>query len=180
METKVKAVVMSFDFDRILETIVLGSKREDVSTIADCLLVEKHVREWYCEQFESDPMGVKITDALSWYDLLEQMRKGRNIYSIIGVGDSIVRERIMGHLAKLLNVPYEVVYRLMLRDNFEVAYGEYDDGGCVRCENFVEFKRPSFSNATSMEFVLFNRLSLDECRDLKRLIDVRLRSKSRR
>ena len=180
MEHKVKSVVMEFDFDRILETIVLGGKREDVSTIADCLLVEKHVQEWYCEQFESDPLGVEITDALSWYDLLEQMREGRDIYGIIGVGDSIIRERVMAHLAKLLNVPYEVVYRLMQRDEFEVAYGEYDDGGCVRCENFAMFKRPSFSNVSSMEFVLFNRLSLDECRDLKRLIDVRLSNRSRR
>lgn len=127
MAKKIMAVVMTFDFDRILETMVIGSKRKDVRTIADCLLVEKHVQEWYTEQFESDPIGRQITDALSWYDLLEYMRRGENICEVIGVEDSLVRERVMGHLAKLLNVPYDVVYRLWLRDERKCIFNEEEE-----------------------------------------------------
>lgn len=169
MEKKVKKVVVSFDFDAILQTPVIGSKREDIKKVEDCLLVEKDVQSWYTETYPADSMGGQITDALSWYDLLELMRQGRDIYSVLGVTDSLVRERVMGKLAKLLNVPYDAVYRLWLRDEGYTLYGEYDDGRCVREERYVSFKRDAFSNLHDLEAML-GRLTKEEKETVRRML----------
>lgn len=172
---KVNSIVVEFDLDAILETPVIGSKREDIKKVEDCLLVEKHVQDWYTENYPDDELGRNLTDALSWYDLLDQMRRRRDIYNVIGVEDSLVRERVMGHLAQLLNVPYEVVCRLWLFDGDYTALGEYDEQGvCVRREQFENFKRPSFSYQNSLEHVLMKRMTLAECRDVKRLAEAKL------
>lgn len=165
---KIKKSVISFDYDNILATPIIGSKREDLKTVADCLLVERHVREWYTEEFPGDPMGKQITGDLSWYDLLERMRCGEDIYRVLGVLDSRIRERVMAHLAKLLNVPYDVVYELWLKNERNLLWGMYDEGRLVSEERLVTFKRYAISNAHNLERMI-HRLTEEELEQVKRL-----------
>lgn len=70
------------------------------------------VREWYIEKYPSDNLGNEIYDELTWANILEDMRVGENIYDILGVRDSVVRERVFEKLSEMMEVPYDVLYYL--------------------------------------------------------------------
>ena len=73
----------------------------------------KNIREWYAAKFPSDELSSKIHD-ISFYDLIDCMNHGENVYEILGVKDSIVRERVFDEAAQLLHVDYDVVYKKWL------------------------------------------------------------------
>ena len=79
--------------------------------------VYQSIREWYIAEYPSDELGSKI-GGLTFRDLVEGMNRGEDVYSLLGVGDSVVREHVFAELAKLLQVDYDMVYdKWLLRDN---------------------------------------------------------------
>ena len=42
------------------------------------------------------------------------MRQHEDVYDILGVGDSLVRERVFKHLSELTLLPYDVFYNMWL------------------------------------------------------------------
>lgn len=79
--------------------------------------VYQSIREWYTAEYPSDELGSKI-GGLTFRDLVEGMNRGEDVYSLLGVGDSVVREHVFAELAKLLQVDYDMVYdKWLLRDN---------------------------------------------------------------
>ena len=79
--------------------------------------VYQSIREWYTAEYPSDELGSKIR-GLTFRDLVEGMNRGEDVYSLLGVGDSFVREHVFAELAKLLQVDYDMVYdKWLLRDN---------------------------------------------------------------
>ena len=73
----------------------------------------RSIREWYAAAFPSDELASKIQD-ISFYDLVDRMNHGEDVYEILGVKDSIVRERVFDEAAKLLHVDYDAVYKKWL------------------------------------------------------------------
>lgn len=73
----------------------------------------RSIREWYAVVFPSDELASKIQD-ISFYDLVDRMNHGEDVYEILGVKDSIVRERVFDEAAKLLHVDYDAVYKKWL------------------------------------------------------------------
>lgn len=61
------------------------------------------VREWYMRTYPSDELGKEIRPDLTWYDAYEAkfIYKVADMYRIIGVEDSIVRERIEAQLNRI-------------------------------------------------------------------------------
>lgn len=72
------------------------------------------VREYYLNEYPMDPLGEEIADA-TFADVLDALNGGKNVYDVIGVGDSVVREGVFTGLSKLLNAPYRDVYNLWLK-----------------------------------------------------------------
>lgn len=72
------------------------------------------VREYYLNEYPTDPLGEEIVD-VTFADVLDALNAGKNVYGVIGVGDSVVREGVLTGLSKLLNVPYRDVYNLWLK-----------------------------------------------------------------
>ena len=71
------------------------------------------IRDWYLAMFPTDDMGKQIRPELTFYDLKEMLIEGKyDAYDIIGVGDSLIRERIFAGLADAEGVTYQDVMNL--------------------------------------------------------------------
>jgi hypothetical protein len=75
---------------------------------------EKNVGDWYMDAYPDDTMGKDIRDDLTWPALLEGMRKHEDMDNILGVCDSLIRERVFARLSQLTMLPYDVFYNMWL------------------------------------------------------------------
>ena len=78
--------------------------------------IHENIRDWYVEAFPTDELGPKICD-ITFSELVESMNRGEDVYQTLGVGDSIVRERVFDRIATTLQVDYDVVYNKWLYGN---------------------------------------------------------------
>ena len=58
------------------------------------------VRDWYAEQFPDDPLGGMIAPDVTFAQTVESLHGG-DVYDRLGVGDSVVRERVFAELSCL-------------------------------------------------------------------------------
>jgi hypothetical protein len=72
------------------------------------------VKDWYIDKYTTDELGNEITDGLTFDDVYSALERGDDIYKVIGVNDSIVRERIFYELSRRRNVDYDVIYDMWL------------------------------------------------------------------
>lgn len=73
------------------------------------------LRKYYMDAFPSDDYGKRINSKITFRDLKKALEdEVDNIYDFIGVGDSIVRERLFSKLADIMNVNYDVVYEMWM------------------------------------------------------------------
>jgi hypothetical protein len=70
------------------------------------------IREYYLTKYPTDELGVELNQTPTFAGLLNQLIVGGDVYRYIGVGDSIIRERLFERLAEELEVSYEYVYNL--------------------------------------------------------------------
>jgi len=75
------------------------------------------MREFYLDNYPTDELGVEIKEGTNFYGLFDCLWSGRDIYDYIGVGDSLVRQRLFEELAKRLQRPYDEVYSLWLKNS---------------------------------------------------------------
>ncbi len=74
------------------------------------------LREYYLTKYPTDELGVELNETPTFAGLLNQLIVGGDVYKYIGVGDSIIRERLFEGLAEELNVKYDYVYELWLNN----------------------------------------------------------------
>ena len=73
------------------------------------------VRDYYTKAYKSDELGKEINPKLTFSQAFNGMKKGKDIYDLMGVGDSIVRERVFCALAELYaDGDYGEIYNLWL------------------------------------------------------------------
>lgn len=70
-----------------------------------------NIRVWYEKQYPTDTMGKDLNN-ITFCELLANMQNGKNVYDLIGVDDSIIRERIFDKLAKVSHLAYDKIYYL--------------------------------------------------------------------
>lgn len=68
------------------------------------------VKEWYIETFPEDGLGEALNADTTFRDVAETLNNKEDIYDVIGVGDSVIRESVFNELADKLDVDYENVY----------------------------------------------------------------------
>ena len=68
------------------------------------------IRDFYMEAFPTDELGKDINGGVDFNDAYECLQVGYDFYSFLGVGDSIVRERVFDALATLMGCSYEHIY----------------------------------------------------------------------
>ena len=78
--------------------------------------MKESIKEWYCKTYPTDELGKRINGYITFSNLLLRMLQGEDIYFLIGVSDSIVRERIFTEIAARLGWNYNVIYNLWLEE----------------------------------------------------------------
>ena len=73
-----------------------------------------NVKQWYVLNHASDELGHELDDTLTFQGLWDGLNKGVDVYELLGVGDSVIREFVFGELAKRKGVDYEVIYNMWL------------------------------------------------------------------
>lgn len=75
-----------------------------------------NVRDWYVKNFPNDDLGPKLHKDVSFWDVMGLLNAGLGcrIYKMIGVGDSVIRERLFARLAELAGCDYDDVYKTWL------------------------------------------------------------------
>ncbi len=72
------------------------------------------VKPWYQNKYVTDEVGESINDEIVFGDLWDCLKNGEDFYRVIGVGDSLVRERLFVKLAEIFHVSYEYIYGMWL------------------------------------------------------------------
>ena len=75
-----------------------------------------NVRDWYMATFPTDDLGGDIYPHITFSNVALQLinHPGEDIYDYIGVGDSLVRERIFEQMSEILGCDYDVIYKAWL------------------------------------------------------------------
>lgn len=74
-----------------------------------------NIKEFYLNTYPTDELGVELIETATFVGLLDTLHNNtKDVYDYIGVGDSIVRERVFERLAEILEMPYDYVYNLWL------------------------------------------------------------------
>lgn len=71
---------------------------------------KQEIREWYMSNYPTDELGKDIQHEVTFYDLFECMDNYKDVYELLGVDDSIVRERVFSKLAEIMEVSYDYIY----------------------------------------------------------------------
>lgn len=74
-----------------------------------------NIKEYYVKEFPTDELGVELNENATFVGLLDTLHTEGEVYEYIGVGDSLVRERLFSKLASILSRPYDYVYALWLK-----------------------------------------------------------------
>ena len=74
---------------------------------------DSNVKAWYIEQFNDDASHL-IDNNITFEEVYHALKMGDDFYETIGVGDSVIRERIFEELSYLYKVSYDDIYTLWL------------------------------------------------------------------
>lgn len=77
------------------------------------------VRDWYVDSYPDDEIGEDINPYVTFEDVFFTLYHGEDIYDLLDVADSVMRERIFDRLAQIWGVEYDVIY-----DMWQGTYAE--------------------------------------------------------
>lgn len=83
------------------------------------------IRDWYLSNYPEDDLGYQIDGTVNFLHLKNALTNGDDVYDLLGVGDSLVRERVFEKAARIWGVSYDRVYNQWL------------DGGRARRAEYV-------------------------------------------
>lgn len=88
----------------------------DNKTIED-ILRTTYVKDNYVQDFPTDDLGKEINENLNYLQVFNGLLSGDDIYEMMGVEDSLIRERVLRMLAYLMEMDYQIIYYLWLNEN---------------------------------------------------------------
>ena len=74
-----------------------------------------NIKEYYMNKYPQDELGVELNEKATFAGLVTILFGDMDVYDYIGVGDSLVRERLFSELANQLNKSYDYVYQLWIK-----------------------------------------------------------------
>ena len=74
------------------------------------------IKQFYLENYPTDELGIELKDDTNFTGLLNELITNNDVYEYIGVGDSIIRERLFMELSEILKCSYDYVYNLWLNN----------------------------------------------------------------
>ena len=105
--------------------------------------VSLKIKDWYTKNYPTDDLGEEINDVNTFEDLWNGIHNNKNVYHIIGIGDSVIRERLFEYLSEIKEVEYNYIYNKWL----ESSDDEYAGGGTINKKyNFPNLGVASFKD----------------------------------
>lgn len=77
--------------------------------------MKESIRDWYMREYPTDDLGKEIEPAVTFTDLFEALDAYMDVYKLLGVGDSVIRERCFSRLAFLIGTDYDYIYDQWMR-----------------------------------------------------------------
>ena len=74
----------------------------------------EYLKEYYMKEYSTDELASEINENVTFYDLFIALDTYKDVYELIGVGDSLVRERLFRRLAEIMEVDYNYIYQQYL------------------------------------------------------------------
>lgn len=115
------------------------------------------IKDWYMGAYKEDDLGDRLNGTFK--GALQTLLRGDDIYDYIGVGDSLIRERLFSQLAKMLDVDYDEIYNVWLNE------GEASDELTAKLSKagvgISEKKDPSINESKKSER-LFNKAEMEK------------------
>ena len=74
------------------------------------------IKKWYLKTYPTDDLGQEIKETITFNDVLNALQNQKDIYSLIDVHDSLIRERIFEKLAEIEKKSYNEIYSLWLSE----------------------------------------------------------------
>lgn len=75
--------------------------------------MRERIKSWYCNKYPTDEIGFDIKESATFEQLDSNIGE---VYEIIDVSDSLVRERCFERIAKITNTSYQEVYERWIKD----------------------------------------------------------------
>mgnify|MGYP001064545783 CR=1 FL=1 len=72
--------------------------------------LQSSVKEWYSRQYPTDELASSLNEKATFGTVRDALMSGKDVYSELGNDDSVMRERVFGKLADVLDVSYKSVY----------------------------------------------------------------------
>ena len=72
------------------------------------------LKSYYRSRYPHDEAINDIAPRKTFNTLLKTLKNGEDVYEVIGVADSFIRETLFQGLAETLGVDYDTIYRLWL------------------------------------------------------------------
>lgn len=63
-------------------------------------VLDQNVKNWYVDKYPTDTLGQDINEEITFNDVVDGIENGKDIYDILGVNDSVVRERIFDFISR--------------------------------------------------------------------------------
>jgi acetolactate synthase small subunit/biotin operon repressor len=106
-----------------------------------------NIKSWYISKYPSDDLGEELNPNAEFSELAENLA---NIYTYLGVADSVVRERVFERYSEIFNKPYEYIY-----DKWVKAEGEADGDFDLRVKFFIENLPKGLGEKDLLKFELY-------------------------
>lgn len=74
----------------------------------------EQVKEWYVETFKTDELGAEIKEKITFEHLYIALKNKHDIYNLLGVQDSLVRERLFNELSCRKEIDGEEIYNMWI------------------------------------------------------------------
>ena len=111
--------IYDIDEPETIEEPVNEVSEEEVVETSDEDELNSSVKEWYLNSFDVDNLGSEISEDVTFGDVMRCLEEHNDFYDCIGVGDSVIRERVFEKLAEILNVEPLTVYYQWLKDDYD-------------------------------------------------------------
>lgn len=72
------------------------------------------IRDWYLATYPEDGLGFEINPKANFLTLKQALENGDDVYEHLGVGDSVIRERVFEKASRVYGTSYDYVYDLWM------------------------------------------------------------------
>lgn len=95
--------------------------------------LDQKLKDVYRREFPRDPFGEEISETATFRELVEALNSGRDVYEVFVAGDSIIRERLLGEIAEILGVDYDIIYYTWLDQKYILSAD-----GCTENPDYID------------------------------------------